>query len=308
MTARVLGFDCSACLHRWAGRVVPPRCPSCGTPNPRPSSDASETREQRDFTISSSSPAVDDTDYDDAPHAVPIGKIEAVERKRIRTGLRAFDKALDSRARGGVLGWTYLLSGPPKVGKTTLAIQAMCSLLERRQCRGLYVVSLDEGSPEDVQLEAKRLGVFTKAVQRRMQVFGSRKLEDIVRVVVETDARFVVFDSAQTIKPERRTDRTVPLVVETVRTLRDTVAEMRAMALLVSHVSKAGDAIGPNTLQHDVSGLLELEHGLLASENRWTSIDHPTFGSAVRMRVQARGSPTAFAFWKMSGTGLVSAL
>lgn len=202
--------------------------------------------------------------------ALPLAEISLAETPRIETGLGEFDRTLG----GGIVpGSLILVGGDPGIGKSTLLLQAVVALAQRK-VRTLYVSG--EESMEQVALRAERLGARS----------------DLVWVLAETDLERVIVE-AERIRPD-------VLVVDSVQTIysslldsvpgslgqvREVTGRLMALAktrgvpvLLIGHVTKEGQLAGPKTLEHLVDVVLYFEgersHAyrlLRATKNRFGS-------------------------------------
>ena len=159
-------------------------------------------------------------------------------------------------------GSVTLLGGEPGVGKSTLLLQALASVAERRaaggdprRATGLYVTA--EESARQVALRAARLGVRTPS----LWLVAETALPHVVAHIDALAPDVVVVDSIQTVHdPELGS---APGSVGQVRgCAQQLVREAKARGtsvVLVGHVTKDGGLAGPRVLEHMVDTVLSFE-------------------------------------------------
>ena len=313
---RMIAFLCDACVHRFAAQTRPAYCPSCSSPNSCNPIEAPALPEQATRPAPRASVvAVNDTEDNEPSVITSIGDVEEVDERRVRTGILLLDRLLDMNARGaprgGILGRTYLVSGQKKVGKSTLMRQAACSLLERRNCTGLYLIA-EYGDAGDIQLrqEIEPLGILTEKVKQRLKVRSVSKLSEALEAIGAARPRIIITDSLQRIRLDRtRSNGEERSIIEVCAALMAAARDANALHFLISHANKEGEAAGPEALAHDVNGSIRLEHGQLIG-SRWVGLEHPLpagRGGVIRMSSDGcRGSAPGEAFFRMTGKGLVA--
>lgn len=240
-------FSCSACghlAHQWFGR-----CPDCG----EWSTAAAPEEPGRAPVVSS----------------LAAAKTAAA---RLITGIGEVDRVLGG---GLVPGGAVLLAGEPGIGKSTLVLQLIDSLMERQR-RALLVTG--EESPDQVALRAARLELALD----RFRVAASTSLPAVVAATESESPALVVVDSIQALS-DPAFDQGPGSVVQ----VRECAARLVAHAkgtgtavLLVGHVTKEGSVAGPKTLEHMVDAVITLEgertgslRVLRAAKNRFGSCE-----------------------------------
>ncbi len=190
-------------------------------------------------------------------------------RKRVhymRTGTAAFDE-MASEAGGLVRGISYLLSGYPGSGKSTLSLQAAAYIARSTRRRVVYGY-LEEGE-DPIEMRMRRLGLPVG------QVLGvdAQSMDELIERVGQAD--LVIFDSVQKMR-----DRSGVAVETLAEQATDHAHATGATWLIVGQVTKEGEAAGAEQLQHNVDATLWLSgdkvHKLRvlgASKNRWGPTD-----------------------------------
>jgi DNA repair protein RadA/Sms len=221
--------ECGATALQWFGS-----CPACGT-----AGSLTETISERGLTRAGSKAG-----------AAPVSLADVVTRELPRTGTGA--EELDRALGGGlVAGQVVLLGGDPGIGKSTLLLQAVCSL----GSDALYMTG--EESAEQVAGRAKRLDLDAAGVQ----LLAETQLERIVGALEAAKARVAVIDSIQTVWSEalQSAPGSVAQVRECAAQLTRFAKRSGTALLLIGHVTKEGAIAGPRVLEHIVDTVLYFE-------------------------------------------------
>lgn len=239
-------FACTSCghsSHKWFGR-----CPSCGA-----WSSASESTGGSALVIT------------------PLSRSSSTA-ERIPSGLVEVDRVLGG---GLVRGAAVLLAGEPGIGKSTLVLQLIDSLV-RDGHKTLLVTG--EESVDQVALRGQRLGVGLDAID----VAASTSLSAIVDACRDTAPDVLVVDSVQTLSGSDIDGAAggVAQVKGCSAALVTLAKQTGAIVILIGHVTKEGSVAGPKTLEHMVDVVLTLEGErsgvvrlLRTSKNRFGSCD-----------------------------------
>ncbi len=169
------------------------------------------------------------------------------------TGIKEFDRVTGG---GMVPGSAILIGGDPGIGKSTLLLQAVCTL-SKKNTRCIYVSG--EESIEQVRMRAQRLGLGDAPVELAAAV----NVRDIVATVEGSSepVSLLIIDSIQTMFID--TIDSAPGTVTQVRTSAQEIIRMaktRSMAVIfVGHVTKDGQIAGPRVLEHMVDTVLYFE-------------------------------------------------
>ena len=172
----------------------------------------------------------------------PITQVDSAREVRIPTGLINFDKFLGG---GFVDSQCIMLAGSPGAGKSTMLSQ-LAAILADLGYKTLYVSG--EESLGQIKIRMNRLGT------NRSSILCTRdtKLEQVYKDIEETDAKFVIVDSLQTLYSPKGDTR------------RGTTKQLEYCTLgITEYIKKTGRvliAIGHANKGEDIAGLLKLEH------------------------------------------------
>lgn len=180
---------------------------------------------------------------------LPVNDIEAVDEPRIHMPSEELNRVLGG---GLVKGSIVLLGGEPGIGKSTLVLQ---NLLAIRNRRILYVSG--EESATQLKLRADRIGRGSDNVY----IVCETSLENIFHHIEELEPEILVVDSIQTIATE-----TLDSSAGSVGQVRECAANLLKFAkdsgvpvLLIGHINKEGTLAGPKVLEHIVDAVLQFE-------------------------------------------------
>ncbi|MBO4942286.1 MAG: DNA repair protein RadA [Muribaculaceae bacterium] len=224
---------CGADSPKWAGK-----CPACGAWNTM----------------------VEEKVGPATPSAVPlsakgratprtVNDIETVDEPRIHMPSEELNRVLGG---GLVKGSIVLLGGEPGIGKSTLVLQNLLSIRNRRI---LYVSG--EESATQLKLRADRIGRGSDNVY----IVCETSLENIFRHIEEVEPEILVVDSIQTIATETLDSSagSVGQVRECAAYLLKFAKESGVPVLLIGHINKEGALAGPKVLEHIVDAVLQFE-------------------------------------------------
>ncbi len=185
----------------------------------------------------------------DAPEPITEVGLEGLEL--IPTGVPELDRVLG----GGLTpGSATLLGGEPGVGKSTLALQALCRVAATgRRC---LLVTAEE-SKQQVRSRAERLGDLPP----ELWLLSETAMPALLARLDEVRPEVVVVDSIQTVY-----DPEVPGAPGSVSQVRECAnalvrrAKSGSMAAIaIGHVTKEGTLAGPRVLEHVVDTVLSFE-------------------------------------------------
>jgi DNA repair protein RadA/Sms len=179
-----------------------------------------------------------------------LADVEAEEILRTPCGLEEFDRVLGG---GLVAGSAVLIGGDPGIGKSTLLLQTIAALSERRKV--LYITG--EESIRQVSLRAKRLQLKCASVH----ILAETELERILATAAAHHPEFLVVDSIQTVYSEllQSAPGSVAQVRECAAQLVRFAKQTQTTVFLVGHVTKEGALAGPRVLEHMVDTVLYFE-------------------------------------------------
>lgn len=230
-------YVCSQCGYdspKWLGK-----CPGCGEWNTfveeRISVGKSKGKPSRGLVKSS------------AP--VRLSEIEITEEARVHLPSDELNRVLGG---GLVAGSLTLIGGEPGIGKSTLLLQNVLSI---RQRKILYVSG--EESATQLKLRAERLG----KVADNTYILCETNLENIFATIEDVQPQLLVVDSIQTIfSPDiESAPGSVSQVRECAVALLRYAKESGVPVILVGHINKDGAIAGPKVLEHIVDTVLQFE-------------------------------------------------
>ena len=179
-----------------------------------------------------------------------LNEVEAREESRLPTGIAEFDRVLG----GGLMhGAVVLLGGDPGIGKSTLLLQALCTMGGGH--KALYVSG--EESAQQIALRARRLALDASALHLLAEI----NLEKIQALLQAEKPVVAVIDSIQTVYSEA-----LQSAPGSVAQVRECAAQLTRLAkasgitmIFVGHVTKEGALAGPRVLEHIVDTVLYFE-------------------------------------------------
>lgn len=249
-------YFCSECGYespKWLGK-----CPACGNWNTfteeRVSSDKSRGKHPG-LIATTSKP-------------IALSRIETVEEQRIHMPSEELNRVLGG---GLVKGSLTLIGGEPGIGKSTLLLQNILSI---RNKRILYVSG--EESASQLKLRAERIG----KIADNTFILCETSLDEIFIQIENVKPQLVVIDSIQTIcSPElESTQGSVSQVRECAASLLRYAKQSNVPVIIVGHINKDGAIAGPKVLEHIVDTVLQFEGDnqylyrlLRANKNRFGS-------------------------------------
>ncbi len=226
--------SCGADSPKWTGK-----CPSCGAWNTMVEEKVGPRTPSSAVPLSSKGRG----------KPLPVNDIEAVDEPRIHMPSEELNRVLG----GGLVKCSIvLLGGEPGIGKSTLVLQ---NLLAIRNRRILYVSG--EESATQLKLRADRIGRGSDNVY----IVCETSLENIFHHIEELEPEILVVDSIQTIATE-----TLDSSAGSVGQVRECAANLLKFAkdsgvpvLLIGHINKEGTLAGPKVLEHIVDAVLQFE-------------------------------------------------
>lgn len=175
-----------------------------------------------------------------------------LETPRFDTKISELNRVLGG---GVVKGSVVLIGGDPGIGKSTLLLQALCSLANSDNLNALYISG--EESVNQVRIRANRLQLEKSPIK----LVSATSVNDIIKALIKEQPKVVVIDSIQTVfNPEISAAAGTVSQVRTCGNELINIAKTRDMAMfIVSHVNKDGQIAGPKVLEHMVDTVLYFE-------------------------------------------------
>ena len=246
--------NCGQESPKWVGR-----CPACG-----------EWNTFKEFTVrKEGTSAIASGGFHQAlpgeplrRRPIPVGQIVTDEEPR----LDMHDEELNRVLGGGLVpGSLVLLGGEPGIGKSTLVLQTVLKMTDKRV---LYVSG--EESARQLKLRADRLVPRAGGKADGREGFLSRSscmvvcetsLDQIFLHVRNEQPQLVVIDSIQTIMTEAMDSSpgSISQVRECAALLLKFAKESNIPVILIGHINKEGTLAGPKVLEHIVDAVLQFE-------------------------------------------------
>ncbi len=230
-------YFCNSCGHespKWMGR-----CPACGEWNTFVEEKVSTKQSSRNKGLLSSEGA----------RPVKLSEIQPLDEPRIHMPSEELNRVLGG---GLVAGSLTLLGGEPGIGKSTLLLQNILSIRNRKI---LYVSG--EESASQLKLRADRLG----KVSDNTFILTETQLDKIFTQIENIKPQLVVVDSIQTIASADIDSAagSVSQVRECAAALLRYAKESGVPVILVGHINKDGAIAGPKVLEHIVDTVIQFE-------------------------------------------------
>lgn len=230
-------YYCSGCgfeSPKWLGK-----CPGCGEWNTFVEEKISVGKrgaKQSGLLASTSKP-------------VKLSEISPLEEPRIHMPSEELNRVLGG---GLVAGSLTLLGGEPGIGKSTLLLQNILSI---RNKKILYVSG--EESATQLKLRADRLG----KISDNTYILCETRLDKIFTHIENIRPQLVVVDSIQTIASDdiESAAGSVSQVRECAASLLRYAKESGVPVILVGHINKDGAIAGPKVLEHIVDTVIQFE-------------------------------------------------
>ncbi len=188
-----------------------------------------------------------------------LSEINATEEERYDT----HDAELNRVLGGGIVpGSLILLGGEPGIGKSTLLLQTVLRMSDRRI---LYVSG--EESERQIKLRADRLETSPLTSNNGAQageeplLFCETRLEVILEQVKAVQPDLLIVDSVQTMQTEsvESSPGSVTQIRECATALLKYAKDNNVPVLLIGHITKEGSIAGPKVLEHIVDCVLQFE-------------------------------------------------
>lgn len=188
-----------------------------------------------------------------------LSEINATEEERYDT----HDAELNRVLGGGIVpGSLILLGGEPGIGKSTLLLQTVLRMSDRRI---LYVSG--EESERQIKLRADRLSTSpptqgnSAAAGEEPLLFCETRLEVILDEVKAVQPDLLIVDSVQTMQTEsvESSPGSVTQIRECATALLKYAKDNNVPVLLIGHITKEGSIAGPKVLEHIVDCVLQFE-------------------------------------------------
>lgn len=229
-------YFCQNCGHespKWVGK-----CPECGEWN---------TYNEEKVTVSAKGNST--KKRQDTAQPVKLSEIEIKQEPRMKMPSSELNRVLGG---GLVAGSLTLIGGEPGIGKSTLLLQNILSIRNRKI---LYVSG--EESATQLKLRADRLGKLSE----NTYILCETSLENIFDQIKKEKPELIIVDSIQTIASENieSAQGSVSQVRECAVGFLRYAKESGVPIIIVGHINKDGAIAGPKVLEHIVDTVLQFE-------------------------------------------------
>lgn len=257
MAKEKIVYVCAQCGYespKWQGR-----CPACGEWN---------TFKEMTVRSAKSSPAWGTGGGAEA-QPILLASVNAEEEPRIDM----LDAELNRVLGGGLVpGSLVLIGGEPGIGKSTLLLQTILRLNDRR-----ILYASGEESERQIKLRADRLnkrqsispvnatenGVSPQegSEEGALYLLCETRVEQILTHCKNLKPELLVIDSIQTMSVEgvESSPGSVTQIRESAAALLKFAKENAVPVLIVGHITKEGSIAGPKVLEHIVDTVLQFE-------------------------------------------------
>ena len=230
--------ECGQEAAKWVGK-----CPSCGRWNT-----------MKEFRVAGSQSKVQNSTSHFSPltsnKPTPVGDIQADAEVRLDMGDGELNRVLGG---GLVQGSLVLLGGEPGIGKSTLILQTVLRMKDKKV---LYVSG--EESARQIKLRADRLNESSSS---HLLVLCETSLEAIYEHIEAEQPDIVVIDSIQTVSTEavESSPGSLSQIRECAASLLKYAKSGGPSIILIGHITKEGTLAGPKVLEHIVDCVLQFE-------------------------------------------------
>ena len=251
--------NCGQESAKWIGK-----CPACGQWNTYKEIKAAPQPLSKGRGTFGNSGGVSDRGRD-AAKVLRLKDISAHDDPRIDM----HDGELNRVLGGGLVpGSIVLLGGEPGIGKSTLTLQTMLNLTDKRV---LYVSG--EESAHQLKMRAERIIGGQTASHTGTPVDGHVAADDNFLILCENSLE-AIFDHIKEVEPELLViDSIQTISTEDVESSAGSIAQVRECAsallrfaktsgvpvILIGHITKEGTLAGPKILEHIVDTVIQFE-------------------------------------------------
>ncbi|WP_311435462.1 DNA repair protein RadA [Hoylesella timonensis] len=240
-----IAYVCSQCgqeSSKWIGK-----CPNCGEWNTFKEIRISNNSLPSSIAVSTAHNLHGEQKKNKPLH---LQDISAQDEPRINMN----DDELNRVLGGGLVpGSIVLLGGEPGIGKSTLTLQTILHLPNKKV---LYVSG--EESAHQLKMRADRI---TTEQNNNVEILCETSLEHIFNQVLEVKPDLLIIDSIQTIATNH-----VDSSPGSIAQVRECAALLLRLAktsgipiLLIGHINKEGTLAGPKILEHMVDTVIQFE-------------------------------------------------
>ena len=256
-----IAYVCSNCGQespKWIGK-----CPACGQWNTFKEIKVAPTSTARTRAAANSQLSTLNSKLTQASKVLRLRDISNHDDPRIDM----HDEELNRVLGGGLVpGSIVLLGGEPGIGKSTLTLQTMLRLPEKKI---LYVSG--EESAHQLKMRANRLNSQLSTLNSQLSTLNSQldhililcenSLEAIFDHIKAEQPDLIIVDSIQTIMTEdvESSAGSIAQVRECASALLRFAKSSGVPVILIGHITKEGTLAGPKILEHIVDTVIQFE-------------------------------------------------
>lgn len=228
--------NCGADSPKWIGK-----CPSCGEWNSYVEEIIRKEPSSSKVVIAGLTPT--------KQKPILISEVQTSVEERIDTSSNELNRVLGG---GLIKGSLVLIGGEPGIGKSTLVLQVVLGMKDKRT---LYISG--EESVSQLKLRAERLSYE----EPDCYIISETSLEQVFVHAQNVQPDLLVIDSIQTITTEsiESSPGSVSQVRECASALLKFCKTTNIPVLLIGHINKEGSIAGPKVLEHIVDTVLQFE-------------------------------------------------
>lgn len=248
MAKEKTAYVCSNCGYdssKWIGK-----CPSCGQWNT-----FKEIKIATKTSVNTNVGRHGTAKNGNRQGPVRLKDVESLNQRRIDMG----DSELNRVLGGGLVPASIiLLGGEPGIGKSTLTLQTILKLQEKRV---LYISG--EESAEQLKMRANRLAEHQSLgdLSDNVLIYCETLLENILIEIEETNPEIIIVDSIQTMATEQAESApgSITQIRECTAMLLRLAKQSGIPIILIGHITKEGSLAGPKILEHMVDAVIQFE-------------------------------------------------
>ncbi len=248
--------NCGQESAKWLGK-----CPACNQWNTfkeiRVSAQTTGSQAARSAAQTVRKGGLQNTTKDDGKRPFALRSVSAKDEPRLDLG----DIELNRVLGGGLVpGSIVLLGGEPGIGKSTLTLQTILHLKDKKI---LYVSG--EESAHQLKMRADRLLESSSGKKGEMgdnlMVMCDTSLEDIFEHIKDVCPDLLVIDSIQTMATAEveSSPGSIAQVRECASALLRFAKSSGTPVILIGHINKEGSIAGPKILEHIVDTVIQFE-------------------------------------------------
>lgn len=243
-----IAYVCDNCGQesgKWIGK-----CPSCGEWNTFREIKIEQESSSRRVAVSVKKNASASYYASHVAKAVSLRDISTKAEPRTDT----HDAELNRVLGGGLVpGSITLIGGEPGIGKSTLTLQTVMNMTDRKI---LYVSG--EESAHQLKMRADRI---PHSDSDHVMILCETVLENILEEIGNVAPELIIIDSIQTIETESNDSApgSVSQIKECASALLRFAKTSAIPVILIGHINKEGTIAGPKVLEHIVDTVIQFE-------------------------------------------------